>query len=77
MALAVVVSDEVDKGRGIIYTKGDNSQSLFKPIPQYNRQKVPSGPRLAKGTWWSKVGKEYLVVQGWHRVPSKTRFGRG
>ena len=37
-------------------------------------QRVHSGLRYAKGTHWSRVGKEYLMVQGIQKVPSKQKI---
>ena len=38
---------------------------------------VPSDPRLAKGTKWSMVGKNYLVVKDWPKVPNGAKLAKG
>ena len=41
------------------------------------RQRVPSGPREAKGTKWSKGGKGYQVVQGKQRDHCGAMYAKG
>ena len=36
--------------------------------------KVPKGPRLENGTYWSKVGNRYLKVKGWQKAPKGPRL---
>ena len=38
---------------------------------------VPKGPRLGRVTNRSKVGKEYINVQGWPRIPKGVRLVKG
>ena len=39
-------------------------------------RRVPNVPRLEKGTYRSKVGKDYLKAQCWQRVPTGPRLSR-
>ena len=41
------------------------------------RQRIPTSPRLAKGTKKSKVGKGYLKVPGWQRVVKRPMLAKG
>ena len=41
-----------------------------------DRKRVPRGPRLGKGNFWSKVGQGYVVVKGRQMVPSGQRVAK-
>ena len=58
-------------GMSAQWSKVDKWQSV-----NYGWQRIPSGPRLAKGTQWFKVGKGYLVVPGQLIVPGGPRVSK-